>query len=82
MEELNLSRKDNEFAARLIALRKRRNWSQQFVADKLGLIDILPTPKGGGFWYQQTLHSCECLTGSAPMADAPAIFFFAFTAIG
>ena len=27
MEELNLSRKDNEFAARLIALRKRRNWS-------------------------------------------------------
>ena len=36
MEELNLSRKDNEFAARLIALRKRRNWSQQFVADKLG----------------------------------------------
>lgn len=37
MEELNLSRKDNEFAARLIALRKRRNWSQQFVADKLGL---------------------------------------------
>ena len=37
MEELNLSRKDNEFAARLIALRKRRSWSQQFVADKLGL---------------------------------------------
>lgn len=37
MEILNLPSKENEFAARLIALRKKRSWSQQFVADKLGL---------------------------------------------
>ena len=37
METLNSPCKGNGFAARLIALRKRRNWSQQYVADKLGL---------------------------------------------
>lgn len=37
METLNLPSKENEFAARLIALRKKRSWSQQFVADRLGL---------------------------------------------
>ena len=37
METLNLRHKENEFAVRLIELRKKRNWSQQFVADKLGL---------------------------------------------
>ena len=33
-----------------------------------------PIPKGRGFWYQQTLRSCECLTGSPPMVDAPTTF--------
>ena len=37
MEVRNLRHKENEFAVRLIELRKKRNWSQQFVADKLGL---------------------------------------------
>ena len=30
-----------------------------------------PIPKGRGFWYQQTSHPYECLTGSPPMVDAP-----------
>ena len=29
-------------------------------------IDVLPTTKVGGFWYQRTLHPCECLTDSPP----------------
>ena len=40
-------------------------------------VDILPIPEGRGFWDLQTLHSEERLTGSPPMADAPAIFFAA-----
>ncbi len=39
------------------------------------IVDILPITKVRGFWSQQTLHSCECLTGSPPMADAPTIFY-------
>ena len=39
-------------------------------------IDILPMPKGRGFWYHQTLPAETGLTGSTPMADAPAIFLF------
>ena len=36
-------------------------------------LDILPIPKGRGFWYQQTSPDCSGLTGSPPMVDAPTI---------
>ncbi|MBR0250406.1 MAG: hypothetical protein IJQ77_04935, partial [Synergistaceae bacterium] len=39
-------------------------------------IDILPIAKARGFWYHQTPHSEECLTGSTPMVDAPTIYLF------
>ncbi|MBQ7665155.1 MAG: hypothetical protein IJS42_00405 [Synergistaceae bacterium] len=44
---------------------------------RIDSFDILPIPEGRGFWDLQTLHSEESLTGSPPMADAPAIFFAA-----
>ncbi|MBR1486078.1 MAG: DNA-3-methyladenine glycosylase I [Synergistaceae bacterium] len=40
----------------------------------IGILTYSPTTKVEGFWYQQTLRSYECLTGSPPMVDAPTTF--------
>ena len=44
--------------------------------DLLRYCDILPTSKGGGFWYQQTLPAGTGLNVSPLMADAPAMRIF------